>query len=215
MADDDRLSVVIADDHAPIRAAIRGALEAEGFEVVGEAASADTAVELATTHEPNVCLLDIHMPGSGIAAAARITTALPQTTVVMLTYSRADEDLFDSLRAGARGYLLKDMNPDRVGAALRGVLDGEAALPRALVARVLDEFRSTSKRKLVFRQRRSAALTDREWETMALLRDGLTTEEVAERLFISPATVRVHVSSVVKKLQATDRAQALRMLEGE
>jgi DNA-binding NarL/FixJ family response regulator len=215
MADDDRLSVVIADDHAPIRAAIRGALEAEGFEVVGEAASADTAVALATTHEPNVCLLDIHMPGSGIAAAARITTALPQTTVVMLTYSRADEDLFDSLRAGARGYLLKDMNPDRVGAALRGVLDGEAALPRALVARVLDEFRSTSKRKLVFRQRRSAALTDREWETMALLRDGLTTEEVAERLFISPATVRVHVSSVVKKLQATDRAQALRMLEGE
>jgi DNA-binding NarL/FixJ family response regulator len=215
MADDDRLSVVIADDHAPIRAAIRGALEAEGFEVVGEAASADTAVALATTHEPNVCLLDIHMPGSGIAAAARITTALPQTTVVMLTYSRADEDLFDSLRAGARGYLLKDMNPDRVGAALRGVLDGEAALPRALVARVLDEFRSTSKRKLVFRQRRSAALTDREWETMALLRDGLTTEEVAERLFISPATVRVHVSSVVKKLQATDRAQALRMLDGE
>lgn len=215
MADEDRLTVVIADDHAPIRAAIRAALEAEGFDVVGEAANADAAVEMTTAYEPNVCLLDIHMPGSGIAAAARVTTALPRTTVVMLTYSRADEDLFDSLRAGARGYLLKDMDPDRVGAALRGVLDGEAALPRALVARVLDEFRSTSKRRLVFRQRRAAELTNREWETMELLREGLTTEEVAERLFISPATVRVHVSSVVRKLQATDRAQALRILEGE
>jgi len=212
---DDRLTVVIADDHAPIRAAIRAALEADGFDVVAEAANADAAVALATSHEPNVCLLDIHMPGSGIAAAARVTVALPRTTVVMLTYSRADEDLFDSLRAGARGYLLKDMNPDRVGAALRGVLDGEAALPRALVARVLDEFRSTSKRRLLFRQRRAAELTNREWETMELLREGLTTEEVAERLFISPATVRVHVSSVVRKLQATDRAQALRILDGE
>jgi DNA-binding NarL/FixJ family response regulator len=209
------IRVVIADDHAPLRGTVRRALESGGCVVCGEAATGPEAVALVSEHRPDVALLDIHMPGSGIAAAARITTALPQTTVVMLTYSRADEDLFDSLRAGARGYLLKDMNPDRVGAALRGVLDGEAALPRALVARVLDEFRSTSKRKLVFRQRRSAALTDREWETMALLRDGLTTEEVAERLFISPATVRVHVSSVVKKLQATDRAQALRMLEGE
>lgn len=212
---DDRLTVVIADDHAPIRAAIRAALEADGFEVVAEAANADAAVALATSHEPNVCLLDIHMPGSGIAAAARVTVAVPRTTVVMLTYSRADEDLFDSLRAGARGYLLKDMNPDRVGAALRGVLDGEAALPRALVARVLDEFRSTSKRRLLFRQRRAAELTNREWETMELLREGLTTEEVAERLFISAGTVRVHVSSVVRKLQATDRAQALRILDGE
>jgi DNA-binding NarL/FixJ family response regulator len=212
---DDNLTVVIADDHVPIRAAIRAALEAEGFDVVGEAANARAAVDLATTHEPNVCLLDIHMPGSGISATARITTALPQTTVVMLTYSRTDQDLFDSLRAGARGYLLKDMNPDRVGAALRGVLDGEAALPRALVAKVLDEFRSTSKRKLIFQRRRSAELTNREWETMELLREGLTTEQVAQRLFISPTTVRVHVSSVLKKLQTTDRAEALRILEGE
>jgi len=211
----DELTVVIADDHAPIRASIREALEKEGFEVVGEAANATSAVDLATTHQPNVCLLDIHMPGNGIAAAARITTALPRTTVVMLTYSRADEDLFDSLRAGARGYLVKDMNPDRLGAALRGVLNGEAALPRELVAKVLDEFRSTSKRKLLFRQRRSAELTNREWEIMQLLREGLTTEQVGERLFISAATVRVHVASVVRKLQATDRAQALRMLEGE
>jgi DNA-binding NarL/FixJ family response regulator len=200
--------------HAPIRAAIRAALTADGFDVVGEAANAEGAVELARAHEPHVCLLDIHMPGSGVAAAAQISAALPQTTVVMLTYSRADEDLFDSLRAGARGYLLKDMNPDRIGAALRGVLSGEAALPRALVAKVLDEFRATSKRKLFVKQRQVAELTSREWEVMELLRDGLTTEEVGKRLFISAGTVRVHVSSVLKKLQTTDRAEALRMLGG-
>jgi DNA-binding NarL/FixJ family response regulator len=209
---DKGLTVVIADDHAPIRAAIRAGLTADGFDVVGEAAGAQAAVALAREREPHVCLLDIHMPGSGVAAAAQISAALPQTTVVMLTYSRADEDLFDSLRAGARGYLLKDMNPDRIGAALRGVLSGEAALPRALVARVLDEFRATSKRKLFVKQRGVAELTSREWEVMELLREGLTTEEVAKRLFISPGTVRVHVSSVLKKLRTTDRAEALRML---
>jgi DNA-binding NarL/FixJ family response regulator len=210
---DDNLSVVIADDHAPIRAAIRAALTSDGFHVVGEAANARSAVELAHQHRPHVCLLDIHMSGSGIHAAAQICAALPQTTVVMLTASRTDEDLFDSLRAGARGYLLKDMNPDRIGPALRGVLSGEAALPRALVAKVLDEFRATSKRKLFVRQRRVAELTNREWEIMELLREGLTTEEVSKRLFISAGTVRVHVSSVLKKLQTTDRAQALRMLD--
>ena len=210
---DEQLSVVIADDHAPIRAAIRAALTTDGFDVLGEAPNARSAVELAVEHRPHVCLLDIHMPGSGVAAAAEISTALSETTVVMLTYSRADEDLFDSLRAGARGYLLKDMNPDRIGAALRGVLAGEAALPRALVAKVLDEFRATSKRKLFMKQRRVAELTSREWEIMELLREGLSTEEVARRLFISPGTVRVHVSSVLKKLRTSDRAEALRMLD--
>jgi DNA-binding NarL/FixJ family response regulator len=210
---DEQLTVVIADDHAPIRAAIRTALAADGFDVVGEAPNAEGAVALARQHKPHVCLLDIHMPGSGVAAAAEISTALPHTTVVMLTYSRADEDLFDSLRAGARGYLLKDMNPDRIGAALRGVLAGEAALPRALVGKVLDEFRATSKRRLFAKQRRVTELTNREWEVMELLREGLTTEEAGKRLFISPGTVRVHVSSVLKKLQTSDRAEALRIID--
>ncbi|MFP5335812.1 MAG: response regulator [Actinomycetes bacterium] len=206
-------TVVVADDHAPTRAGVREALEGDGFDVVGEAANARAAIDLVLRTRPHVALLDIHMPGNGVAAAARVATAQPGTAVVMLTYSREDEDLFGALKAGAQGYLLKDMNPDRLGAALRGVLAGEASIPRGLAARVLDEFRATSGRAPLFRPRRPSGLTSREWEIMVLLRDGLTTEGVAQHLSISPATVRVHVSSVLKKLQARDRSTALRMLD--
>lgn len=211
---DNRIRVLVADDHAPTRAGVRASLDAEGFEVVAETATARAAVELAVSLQPDVCLLDIHMPGSGIAAAAEIAKVLPDCAVVMLSYSRDDDDLFDSLRAGARGYLLKDMDPDRIGPALRGVLAGEAALPRSLVARVLEEFGGQSRRKLFIRAQRPTQLTSREWEIMELLRAGLSTEQVAGRLFVTPGTVRVHVSSVLKKLRVTDRASAIRALNG-
>lgn len=213
--DRERLSVVIADDHAPMRAGIRGALVADGFTVSGEAATAGQAVELVKARRPDVCLLDIHMPGNGIAAAAQIAVMAPETAVVMLTVSQTDEDLFDSLRAGARGYLLKTMDPDRLGAALRGVLSGQAALPRELAARVLEEFRTAPGRKVFPSRRRQQTLTSRETEIMQLLQQGLSTTDIAKRLFVSPATVRVHISGVLKKLQATDRATALRMLKGQ
>ncbi len=207
------LRVVIADDHAPTRAGVCGALTDDGFDVVAEGANARQATELVRLHSPDVCLLDIHMPGSGIAAARAIAQAQPDVSVVMLTYSRVDADLFDALRAGARGYLLKDMDPDRLGAALRGVLAGEAALPRSLVAKVLEEFSGRPGRRVLTRDKRPAKLTSREWETMQLLRDGLSTEEAAKRLFVSPGTVRVHVSSVLKKLRVADRRAAFRLLD--
>ena len=210
-----RVRVLVADDHAPTRAGVRASLDGEGFEVVGEASNGRAAVELAMSLEPDVCLLDIHMPGGGIAAADEISRALPNCAVVMLTYSRDDDDLFDSLRAGARGYLLKDMDPDRIGPALHGVLSGEAALPRSLVAKVLDEFQGRSRRKLFVKSARPTQLTSREWEVMDLLRQGLSTEEVATKLFVAPGTVRVHISSVLKKLRVPDRASAIRALGGE
>jgi DNA-binding NarL/FixJ family response regulator len=209
---DGRVTVVVADDHAPTRAGVRVSLEADGFDVVAEASTARAAVHAAQEHRPHVCLLDVHMPGSGIAAAEQINREVPDTAVVMLTYSRESEDLFDALRAGARGFLIKDMDPDRLGPALRGVLSGEAALPRSLVSKVLDEFRGRSGRKIFMRQRRPADLTSREWEIMELLRQGLSTEDVAGRLFVSPGTIRVHVSSVLKKLQVKSRSEALKML---
>jgi len=209
------IRVLVADDHAPTRVGVRASLGVEGFEVVGEASNARSAIKLAVELQPDVCLLDVHMPGGGIAAADEISRALPNCAVVMLTYSREDDDLFDSLRAGARGYLLKDMDPDRIGPALRGVLAGEAALPRSLVSRVLEEFQGRSRRKLFVKAQRPTQLTSREWEIMELLRAGLSTEEVAKRLFVAPGTVRVHVSSVLKKLRVPDRAAAIRALSGE
>jgi DNA-binding NarL/FixJ family response regulator len=206
------VTVVVADDHAPTRAGVRVSLERDGFLVVAEASTARAAVAAAREHRPHVCVLDIHMPGSGIAAAEEINREVPGTAVVMLTYSRESEDLFDALRAGARGFLIKDMDPDRLGPALRGVLSGEAALPRSLVSKVIEEFRGRAGRKVFMRQRRSADLTSREWEIMDLLRQGLSTEDVAGRLFVSPGTVRTHVSGVLKKLQVKSRSEALEML---
>jgi DNA-binding NarL/FixJ family response regulator len=212
---DPRIRVIVADDHAPTRAGVLASLDGDGFDMVGEASNARAAVELAVAFEPDVCVLDIHMPGNGIAAAEEISRLLPNCAIVMLTYSRDDDDLFDSLRAGARGYLLKDMDPDRLASALRGVLAGEAALPRSLVSKVLQEFEGRSRRKLFMRAQRPTQLTSREWEIMELLREGLSTEEVATRLFVTPGTVRVHVSSVLKKLRVGDRASAILALSGE
>jgi DNA-binding NarL/FixJ family response regulator len=210
------LTVLVADDHAPTRAGVRAALEEGGFAVVAEAGRADAAVEGALRERPDVCVLDINMPGSGIAAAARITGRLPGTAVVMLTVSREDDDLFASLRAGALGYLLKDMDPGRLAAALRGVLSGEAALPRSLVARVIEEFCSADRRpSLPLVRRRGAKLTAREWEVLELLREQRTTAEIAHRLGLRDVTVRRHVSSILAKLRVPDRKAMARLFEQE
>lgn len=206
------LRVVVADDHAPTRFGVRQALEAADMEVVGEAPDATKAVALALEHRPDVCILDIHMPGGGVQAAEKITRQLPETAVVMLTASRDDGDLFDALRAGASGYLLKDIDPDRLPHALRGVLAGEAALPRQLVARVLEEFRGKPRRRLLPGGRAAARLTSREVQVFELLGEGLSTEQVAARLFVSPVTVRGHVSTTLKKLRVKSRAEALKLL---
>lgn len=208
----DAIRVVMADDHARIRGRVRQALEAGGCTVCGEGASAEDAIALAHEHRPDVALLDIHMPGGGIHAAREITRTLPTTAVVMLTQSAEDDDLFDSLRAGASGYLLKDTDPGRLVDALRGVLDGEAAMSPTLVARVLAEFQAPARRRFVRRSSAAAKLSAREWEVMELLAEGLTTDVVARRLFLSPTTVRVHVSGVLRKLRVKDRESAFKAL---
>jgi DNA-binding NarL/FixJ family response regulator len=202
----------MADDHARMRSRVRAALEAGGCVVVGEGASAEEAVALAMTHRPDVALLDIHMPGNGITAAREITRSLPGTAVVMLTASAEDADLFDALRAGASGYLLKDTDPTLLVEELRGALAGEAAMSRRLVGRIMEEFRSPATPRFVRRSRASAKLSAREWEVMELLGEGLSTDDVAQRLFVSPTTVRVHVSGVLRKLRVKDRESAFRLL---
>ena len=210
------LRVVIADDHAPTRAGVQHALETGGCVVLAAVSDGPKAVAVAREHKPDVCLLDIHMPGGGIRAAAQITGELPETAVVMLTASRDDEDLFEALRAGASGYLLKDMDPDRLGAALRGVLSGEAALPPSLVMKVMAEFAAQPKRRFGGRSQPALAqLTSREAEVLELMSSGLGTEEIAGRLDIGKVTVRTHVSNVLKKLKVPDRDAAVRLARGE
>jgi two-component system nitrate/nitrite response regulator NarL len=211
----DLLRVVIADDHPPTRSGVREALEKQDCVVVAEAATAAEAVASATEHRPDVCLLDIHMPGSGIAAAAEISHTVPDVAVVMLTASQDDEDLFAALRAGASGYLLKDMDPGRLCPALRGVLAGEAVLPRWLVLKVVNQLRATPRRRIALPNRSAAAqLTEREAEILELMGNGLSTQEIAARLFLAQVTVRSHVAAILRKLRVPDRKAAIRLARG-
>ena len=211
------IRILLADDHPPTRAGVRATLEANDFIVVGEAASAGEAVALAVEQRPDLCLLDIHMPGSGIAAASRIAAEVPTTTVVMLTVSRDDADLFDALRAGAAGYLLKDMDPDLLPVELRSVHEGHASLPRALVTRLVEEFRGPRqpRRRLPVLRQRGIHLSSREWEVLEFLDEGLSTAAMAERMLVSAVTVRGYVSTLLKKLQVKDRDEAVRLLRDD
>ena len=208
------LRVLVADDHAPTRDDVRRALDADGrFNICSEVADAAEAVQAAVSKQPDICLLDIRMPGSGLAAAWEIAARLPRAKIVMLTVSAEDTDLFTALRAGADGYLLKNMNMRRLPDALHGVFAGEAAMPRELVARVLERFhgREPRWRPLVAAEVPQSRLTSREWEVLALLARRYTTAEIAASLVLSASAVRAHITSIVRKLQVKDRAAAAEM----
>lgn len=205
-------TVVLADDHPVIRLGVRMALLRGGFEVVAEAADRDGAVEAVLRERPNICLLDISMPGGGVEAAAILSQAAPATAVVMLTVSQSPNDLLAALRSGAKGYLSKDTSPERLPAALNGVLKGEAALPRNLVGRVLHEFRNIPAPDTVPLRIDGVELSARESEILRLLRSGLSTVQIGERLSLSPITVRRHISASVAKLGASSREDALRAI---
>ncbi len=191
----EQTTVLLADDHVATRRGVRSILEADGFSVVAEADNALEAVAAARSLSPHVCILDVAMPGGGIAAAERITRHVPGTYVIMLTVSSSRDDLLEALRAGAAGYLLKSMNPERLPHAVRGVLAGEAAIPRELVPKVLVELRNSSPGAAGVEALR-LGISEREAQVLALLEAGLSTAEVGVRLGISATTVRRHVSTV-------------------
>jgi len=209
------LRVLIADDKTAARAGIKRAIEPHGLKVVGEASRADDAVRLALEHEPDVCIIAVDLPGSGVEVTRAITHALPNTKIVMMSATARDEDLLEALRAGADGYLLMSTAASRLPHAIRGVTRGEAALPRAMTARLIVEFRERgmSRRVLVHPDRAEVELTAREYEVFQRLRRHEGTAQIASRLGISQVTVRRHVASALRKLGAPNRRRAIEMLE--
>jgi DNA-binding NarL/FixJ family response regulator len=209
---DGRRSIVVAHGQAPVRLGLRESLRGRGFEIVGEAADAAAAIELALRERPRLCILDQGMPGS-ISVARRISSRLPETAVLMMTSSGTAGDLIDALRAGAVGCLPASLDPARLPHALDAVLAGEAAVPRRLAVGLVEAFRSQERHRMVLRGARRVELSRREWEVLELMHEGLTTSQTAERLLLSPVTVRRHLSTIVKKLGVADRNAALSLLD--
>src|SRR3954470_4326917 len=192
-------SVLIADDDAPHRRAVRDALEAHGFVVAGEASDAAAAIGAATRLLPDICLIEIELPLEGLNAIGRIAKASPHTMIVVLSRSDHPEDVVTAFTRGASGYLLKGISGEQLAATLRGAYRGEPPLSRSLVPYLVDEIRRGSARRLPL-PGGPVTLTPREWEVGELLRDGRSTAEIAETLGVSPITVRRHVGLLLGKL---------------
>ena len=204
------IRVLLADDQDLIRLGLRVLLDNEDdLDVVGDAADGLRAVQLARRLRPDVILMDVRMPGiDGIEATGRIVAdpELGATRVIVLTTFELDEYVFDALRAGASGFLIKDTKPAELLRAVRLVAAGDALLSPSVTRRVVREFALRPSRTLRPHPQLST-LTDRERETLALVAEGLSNDEIAGRLTISPATARTHVSRAMVKLGARDRAQ--------
>jgi len=204
------IRVVLADDQALVRAGFRVLLDSAGdIEVVGEAASGEEAVEQTRTKKPDVVLMDIRMPNTdGLEATRRIATdpELAGVRVLILTTFEVDQYVFEALRSGASGFVVKDMEPAELLQAVRVVARGDALLAPGVTRRLIAEFAGRPE------QRRLASpdlmvLTDREREVLVLVAAGRSNDEIATELFISPATAKTHVSRAMSKLGARDRAQ--------
>ena len=202
------IRVLLVDDQALLRAGFRALIEAEDdLEVVGEAGDGEAAVEVAQETQPDVVLMDIRMPKVDGLEATRLISAEPtlaETRVIILTTFELDEYVFDALRNGASGFLLKDTEPVDLLAAIRVVAGGDALMSPSVTRRLIEEFASRSRPTAP-----SAALdvlTEREREIVALVGEGLSNAEIAERLVVSPATAKTHVSRAMTKLHVRDRA---------
>ena len=203
-----RIRVLIADDHAVFRKGLRTLLESvEETEVLGEAATGEKVIEQAAALQPDVILMDLQMPGTnGIEATRRILESSPHVAILVLTMFEDDDSVFASMRAGARGYILKGEGQTEILDAIRAVARGEAIFGPGIAKRLISYFMAldTSTTPQVFPE-----LTDREREVLDLIAHGYTNTEITNRLVLSPKTVRNHVSNIFSKLQVADRAHAI------
>jgi DNA-binding NarL/FixJ family response regulator len=209
---DGKLRVMLVDDHALVRSAVRQALTAPDVEFVGEAANAEEAMALAPVLRPDVLLLDIDLPGmNGIQLVQELGPRLPNTKIVMLTVSGSERDLLEAVARGAAGYLTKDLSPEALLRSLRGTQRGELAMSRRFAARALRYFADAARRGRAVSGAEGdlmMGLSPRENDVLAMLADGLTDREIANALTISPRTVETHVSNILHKLGVRNRAEA-------
>ncbi len=200
------MRVLLADDHALFRAGIASLLRAWNVDVVGQASDGREALEQVRRLRPDLVLMDIGMPGcNGIEATRLIKAELPETKIVMVTVSDDSDDLFDAIKSGADGYLLKDMSEESLGRTLDAVAAGEPALSPALAARIVDEFARAGK---AADEKQASALTPRESDVLKLVSAGATNKEIAAALSVTENTVNFHVKNILSKLRLKNRAQA-------
>jgi NarL family two-component system response regulator LiaR len=202
----ESITVLIVDDHSVVREGVRGYLEAQpDISIAGEAASGEEAVRLAADQVPDVVLMDLVMPGmDGVEATRRVRRVSPRSQVVVLTSYHEDVHIFPAIKAGALSYLLKDVGPGELAAAVRAAAQGEATLHPHVATRVMQELRG-ARREV---PNPFAELTDRELEVMRLVAEGLSNAKIAERLVLSEKTVKGYVSNILSKLHLADRTQA-------
>jgi two-component system NarL family response regulator len=203
--------VLVCDDHALFRRGLVLVLEAEpGVAVVGEAADGEEAVRLAAEVAPDVVLMDVRMPRvDGIEATAAITGHTPAVKVIMLTVSDDEAHLFEAVRAGATGYLLKEISVDEVGVAVKAAMGGQSLVSPTMATRLLAEFAALARRVDERQDARVPRLTDRELEVLRLVAQGLTNREIAAALYISENTVKNHVRNILEKLHLHSRMEAV------
>jgi len=205
----DRIRILIADDHGLFRQAVRAILADEpDLELIGEAGDGEEAVKLAIELQPDVVLMDVRMPKLiGIEAARKINADLPTAKIVMLTVSDDDTDLVDAIKAGASGYLLKEVDPTEIATAVRQTYAGHSLLSPAIASKLVTEFAAISKRADERALRPS--LTDRELQVLQLAADGLTNRQIGRRLTISENTVKNHIRNILEKLHLHSRMEAV------
>jgi len=207
----EQISVLIVDDHAVVRKGVRGYLEAQpDITIAGEADSGEEAVRLAAEHAPDVILMDLVMPGmDGVEATGRVREASPGSQVVVLTSYHEDDHIFPAIKAGALSYLLKNVRPEELVAAVRAAAEGEAVLDSPVATRVMQQMRKSLTSPQTVVQPLADPLSERELEVLDLIAAGLTNREIADRLFITVGTVKRHVNNIYGKLQAHHRAEAI------
>jgi DNA-binding NarL/FixJ family response regulator len=201
--------VLLADDHALFRAGIASLLKAWGMDVVGQAADGIEAIELTRRLEPELVLMDVGMsPCNGLEATRVIKTELPAVKVIIITVSEDDQDLFEAIKSGAEGYLLKGMSEEELGSTLEKLSAGEPALSSGLAAKILDEFARLAREGASKSAGPEDELTNREREVLRLVADGATNREIGLQLYISENTVSFHMKNILAKLHLKNRAQA-------